>query len=104
LADTGNPCALIEAKDILGHFNLGLVPGMNTNFGPLEGGWMRVRAPAVGFDEDLIAYGSDAVAEAAAASHSDLEALAGLPLLRKFEYGGDAEFFWLRGAGASDER
>lgn len=96
LADTGNPCALIVGLEVLGQFNLGLAPGMSTNFGPLEGGWLRVQIPDLDFDESVLAYGSDAVVQAAAASHRDFAGLAGLPLLRMVEYGGDHDVFWLR--------
>ena len=77
-------------------FNLGLVPGMNTNFGPLEGGWLRVQIPEVGCDMDLLSYSSDVVAQAAIASDPTFVGLAGLPLLRMLEYGGDGDSFWVR--------
>jgi len=100
LADTGNPCALIVATDVLGRFNLGVTPGLSTNFRPLDGGWLRVQIPEINFDEDLLAYGSNAVAEAAQASHGDFEGLAGLPLLRMMEFGGDRDEFWIRAASS----
>jgi hypothetical protein len=96
LADTGNPCALIVGEALLKHFNLGLTPGMTTNFGALNGGWLRVRVSALGFEQVVLAYGSDAVLQAVQASHADLTALAGLPLLQSFEYGGDRDDLWLR--------
>lgn len=40
LADTGNPCALIGGSQVLRDCNLGVAPGMSTNFGPLDGGWL----------------------------------------------------------------
>lgn len=98
LADTGNPCALIVSLQVLQQLNVGLAPGMNTNFGPLDGGWLRVQIPELAFDESVLAYGSDAVAEAAQASHGDFAGLAGLPLLRMLVYGGDRDHFWLRPA------
>ena len=96
LVDTGNPCALIVDSAALLRFNLGVTPGLNTNFGVLDGGWLRVQIPALGFDASVLGYGSDAVAQAAQASHSDFEGLAGLPLLRMLEYGGDRDWFWIR--------
>lgn len=96
LADTGNPCSLIIGPALFDEFNLGFAPGMSSNFGPLAGGWLRIQIPVLGFDSDVLAYSGKAVAEAAAASHSDFEGLAGLPLLRMLEYGGDAEAFWIR--------
>lgn len=95
LADTGNPCALIVSTQTIGECNVGLAPGMSTNFGRLVGGWLRVRVPELSFDETILAYGSDEVVEATQASDGDLQALAGLPLLRLLEYGGDCDSFWL---------
>ncbi|MCI0358407.1 MAG: hypothetical protein L0211_07990 [Planctomycetaceae bacterium] len=69
---------------------------MSTNFGALDGGWLRVQIPELAFDATILAYGSDAVLQAAQASHSDFAGLAGLPLLRMLEYGGDRDSFWLR--------
>lgn len=96
LADTGNPCALIVGQAVLRQFNLGLTPGMSTNFGPMDGGWLRVQIPNLPLDEDVLAYGSDAVLQAVQASHIDFAALAGLPLLSMLEYGGNRDSFWMR--------
>ncbi len=96
VADTGNPCALIVDQDVLDRFNLGLLPGMNTNFGPLQGGWLRIQIVDLGFDEDVLCYGSDTVAQAARDSDPDLVGVAGLPLLSMMEYGGDGHSFWIR--------
>jgi hypothetical protein len=98
LADTGNPCALIVDAAALDPFNQGVTPGLDTNFGVFQGGWLRIQIPALGFDESVLGYGSDSAVRAAQASHLDFEGLAGLPLLRMMEYGGDAEWFWLRTA------
>jgi hypothetical protein len=95
-ADTGNPCALIISERLFEEFNLGLAPGMDSNFGRLQGGWLRVQIANMSFDEDLLGYGNDEVIKAARGSHPDFEALAGLPLLRTMEYGGDRENFWIR--------
>jgi hypothetical protein len=46
-------------------------------------------------------YASDGVATATKVSSPDFEGLAGLPLLRLVEYGGNANWFWLRAAPAS---
>jgi hypothetical protein len=96
LADTGNPCALVVGPEMMRQFNQGLAPGMSTNFGPLDGGWLQVQIPEIGFDENVLAYASDAVAHATAESHADFQALAGLPLLKRMEYGGDRDAFWVR--------
>jgi hypothetical protein len=57
-----------------------------------------VQLPELAFDEDVLAYGSDSVVEAAQASDAQFGGLAGLPLLRLMEYGGDHEHFWVRPA------
>jgi hypothetical protein len=94
--DTGNPCALIVDNATLSQFNMGLTPGISTNFGALRGGWLRMQIPALSVDQTVLAYGSDTVAHAVSASQSDFVGLAGLPLLRMVEYGGDRKEFWLR--------
>jgi hypothetical protein len=76
-------------------------PDVNTNFGLLTGGWLRLAMPDLGLVQDVIGYASDAVAAAAQASSPDFEGLVGLPLLRLVEYGGDATSFWLRLPGGS---
>jgi hypothetical protein len=96
LADTGNPCRLIVGSDMMRQFNLGLEPDVHTNFGILTGGWLRIRIVEIGFDQVIRGFGGDAVVTATQASHPDLQGLAGLPLLRMMEYGGDRQEFWVR--------
>lgn len=97
LADTGNPCAVIVDTASMLSFNLGVTQGMETNFGILNGGWMRIQIPELAFDVDVLGYSSDAVARAAKASHSEFDGLAGLPVLRLLgEYGGNSSSFWIR--------
>jgi hypothetical protein len=96
LADTGNPCALIIGMTLLQQFQVLAAPGVSTNFGDLAGGWLRIHIPDIGLEEEILAYGGDAVAGAVAASHADFEGLAGLPLLRMMEYGGDRHEFWIQ--------
>ena len=96
LADTGNPFAAIVGRSTLEAFIRADAELVKTNFGGLKGGWLQLRIPELNFDSFVLAYGSDDVEHAARASSSDLSGLAGLPLLRLFEYGGDADAFWLR--------
>ncbi len=56
LADTGNPCAIIVGVETMQQFNLGITPSMNTNFGVLEGGWLRFQIPELGLDQDVLGY------------------------------------------------
>lgn len=70
-------------------------PSAETNFGTLRGGLLRVAVPQVCEEVIVVAYASDAVFDAANASHPSLGGLAGLPLLRQFRCGGDSEQFWV---------
>jgi len=97
LVDTGNPFAIIISQANMAWLKQGDFPDTSTNFGTLEGGWLHVDIPEVGLDQDIVAYASDAVVTAAKASSPDFGGLAGLPLLRMFEYGGDANCFWISG-------
>ena len=101
LADTGNPFAIILDVARLRQFKQLDAPPLTSNFGVLEGGWLQVRIPATGVDQLVLGYGSDAVAATCRRSTPDFEGLAGLPLLRLVEYGGDAAAFWVRAASVS---
>ena len=96
LADTGNPFAIILGQSALAALKHGDIANVGTNFGTLVGGWLHVRMPELGLDRTVVSYGSDAVRSATKASCQDFEGLAGLPLLRMTEYGGDADSFWVR--------
>lgn len=98
LADTGDPCAVIIGTAHMSLMNLIPGLGLNTNFGQLAGGWLRVVIPEIGLDQQVLGYASDVVASAAQASNPDFAGLMGLPLLRMMTYGGDADWFWVRPA------
>ena len=98
VADTGNPCAVILSRAKMSQLQHLRGPILNTNFGPLGGGWLRLALPEVGLVQDLLGYASDTVVSATQLSSLDFEGLAGLPLLQLVEYGGDANWFWLRPA------
>jgi len=106
LADTGNPCELIVGPEIMRAFKRGDGPDVSTNFGPLEGGWLQIAVPELSLNRYVLGYSSEVVVRAAEQSHADFAGLAGLPLLRTMEYGGNADSFWLRQAnvGSSSER
>jgi hypothetical protein len=97
LADTGNPCGIIISQAAMANVKLQAAPDINSNFGLLEGGWVHLTMPELGLDQDLVDYACDAVVSAAKVSSPDFEGLAGLPFLRLLEYGGDADWFWIRG-------
>jgi hypothetical protein len=101
LADTGNPFAIVISAANMANLKLKSAPDVNTNFGSLEGGWVHLGMPEFGLDTDMIGYASDAVVLSTQISSTDFHGLAGLPLLRLLEYGGDAASFWLRAASAS---
>ena len=96
LADTGNPCAIIIAQTALAKLMQRAAPDVQSNFGLLQGGWVQLSMPELGLDQDIVGFASDAVVTAAKMSSADFEGLAGLPFLRLLEYGGDADWFWLR--------
>jgi hypothetical protein len=101
LADTGNPCAIIIGSQQMAALKTGDGPDVTTNFGLLEGGWLQLAMPELGLNQPVLGYAGDAVLAAAQASHADFDGLAGLPLLRLAEYGGDANWFWVRKGGVS---
>lgn len=96
VADTGSPYALVIGTDVIREFHFREAADVFGNFGWLEGGWMKLSIPGVEWTGQCIAYGSDAVVESTRKSSSRFDGLFGLPLLRKFEYGGNASWFWLR--------
>jgi hypothetical protein len=98
VADTGNPSALIIGQAAMTDLTLIPTSTVTSNFGPLAGGWLSVHMPELGVDQDLLGYASDRIVTSVQASHPDFEGLAGLPLLRLMEYGGDADWFWVRPA------
>jgi len=65
LADTGNPYALIINSREMQRLRLLNGADVNTNFGLLEGGWLRVVIPEISFDRQVFGYGSDEVVAAA---------------------------------------
>jgi len=96
MVDTGSPCALIVSPDTLLGCQYRGAPPKGSNFGLLAGGWIRVVIGDLSLDAKVLAYASDNVVAAAKESHRDFSGLIGLPLLRMVEYGGNADWFWMR--------
>ena len=96
LADTGSPCAIIVGLADLNLLVHAGAAGVNSNFGFLTGGWLELQMPELGLVQPIHGYGSDSVLQAVQRDSSDFSGLVGLPLLRLLEYGGDADWFWLR--------
>jgi hypothetical protein len=96
VADTGNPFAVILGQADSTLLVQAPAASRNTNFGLLAGGWLELNMPELGLTTAVLGYASDAVFQAVQADSPDFAGLAGLPLLRMVEYGGDAVAFWLR--------
>jgi hypothetical protein len=96
LADTGNPCSLIISVAMFAKLCWRQSAATESNFGTLDGGWLRIVVPELEFDEKVLAYANDAVVSVVQKSDAGFAGLVGLPLLRLMEYGGDAETFWIR--------
>jgi len=96
LVDTGNPCAIIVDSQTMNSMRWRQTVGTDSNFGHLDGGWLRIAIPELEFDVKLLGFANDAVANVVKRSDSEFGGLIGLPFLRLFEYGGDAGRFWIR--------
>jgi len=96
LVDTGNPCAIIVGTETMQAVRWRDSVSTDSNFGPLEGGWLRIAIPELAFDEKTLGYANDLVVNVVRRSDPGFAGLVGLPLLRMLEYGGDAGRFWIR--------
>jgi hypothetical protein len=96
LADTGSPFALILGDNLLRRLKHGPAQPPTTHTSLVGGGVVRLAIPDIGLDVLMIAYASDVIVGDARVSSPDFGGLAGLPFLRMMEYGGDADWFWIR--------
>ena len=96
IADIGSPFAIVIGADNLADFSFGAGIHVNLNFRFLESAWLHLAMPEFGLDSLILGYGSDEILDSTWADHPDFEGLAGLPLLRLLEYGGNADGFWTR--------
>jgi hypothetical protein len=96
LVDTGNPCAIIIDLGTMETLRWRDSGSARSNFGSLEGGWLRVAIPELGFDEKTLGYANDSVVSVVKRSEANFAGLVGLPLLRMLEYGGNDGWFWVR--------
>jgi hypothetical protein len=96
LVDTGNPCAIIMDATTMQSLRWRESVSTDSNFGPLEGGWLRIAIPELGFDVKTLGYANDSVVKVVKRSDPGFGGLVGLPLLRMLEYGGDGGWFWVR--------
>ena len=98
LADTGSGYPVIVGRewfDRLVNHRRRVAP-IHTNLGPLTEGWFHLYMPEFGLNQLVLAYRGPDIAESLAAENPDLHGLAGLPILRLGEYGGNATEFWFR--------
>ena len=94
--DTGNPCAIIIDAEMMQTMRWRESSSAQSNFGSLDGGWLRVAIPELEFDVKLLGHANDSVVDVARRSDAKFVGLAGLPLLRMLEYGGNGGFFRIR--------
>src|SRR5262245_41753119 len=95
LADTGSPCPVILGLADMALLLRASAAPLSTNFGILSGAWFELHMPELGLSQQVLGYGSDSVLQAVQGDSPDFAGLAGLPLLRLVEYGGDNSAFWL---------
>jgi len=96
LVDTGNPCAIIVSQGTMELLRWRDSGSTRSNFGALEGGWLRLAIPDIGFDVKILGYANDSVVNVVKRSDERFAGLVGLPLLRMLEYGGNDGWFWVR--------
>jgi len=96
VVDTGNPCAIIVDEKSLGALRWRESLRVDSNFGSLASGWVRVSVPEISFDQKLLCYANDAIVRTVKRSDMRFDGLVGLPLLRMMTYGGNEGFFWIR--------
>ena len=95
VADTGSPFALIVGTNVMDQFRVRSGPAIETNFGTIVGGFLHVKIPDTRLDENVLGHAGDSVVHAVQASAPVFDGVAGLPLLRRLQYGGDADKFWI---------
>ena len=96
VVNTGSPCAIIIDEATMRSLRRRESVTRDSNFGPLEGGWLQIAIPELGFDAQTLGYASDSVVNVVRRSDPAFAGLVGLPLLRMLEYGGDGGRFWIR--------
>jgi hypothetical protein len=96
LVDTGNPCAIIIDTANMQLLRWRESVFVDSNFGLLEGGWLRIAIADFTFDVKTLGYANDSVVSVVKRSHPGFSGLVGLPFLRMLEYGGNGGYFWIR--------
>lgn len=96
LADTGSPCGVILSPELFDRLVVTYTRAVQSNFGPMQAGWVRLYSRELGLVELVEAFRSESAVRASARSHADFQGTVGLPVLRLAEYGGDHDSFWIR--------
>ena len=96
LVDTGAAQAIILQQELFERLVIRKTRNIKTNFGDMQGGWIRLNSTELGLVEVVEAFGCDEMARSAMRSSLSFSGVAGLPILRLMEYGGNHDSFWIR--------
>ncbi|MFO0802918.1 MAG: hypothetical protein U0791_07320 [Gemmataceae bacterium] len=96
LADTGCAQAIVVQQELFERLVIRPTRNIRTNFGDMQGGWIRLHATELGLVELVEAFGCDEMARSAMRSSLDFVGVVGLPVLRLMDYGGNYDSFWIR--------
>ncbi len=95
VVDTACPVAFILPPEDLQEFSFGVSSPVSTNLGILQAEWLYLAMPEFALDGLMVGYVSEAI-NSVRLDHPDFAGLAGLPLLRLFDYAGNGDDFWIR--------
>ncbi len=96
LADTGASQGIVVQQELFERLVIRKTRNIDTNFGVMQGGWIRLHSTELGLVELVEAFGCDEMAKSAMRSSLDFSGVVGLPVLRLMEYGGNDDSFWIR--------
>ena len=96
LADTGSAQAIVLQQELFERLVIRKTRNIQTNFGEMQGGWIRLHSSGLGLVEVVEAFGCDEMARSAMRSSLSFSGVVGLPVLRLMEYGGNYDSFWIR--------
>ena len=96
IADTGCPFDLIVDVATVTRFTDSAMTKLGSTYGTLLGGWVDTFVRELGLNARVLAYGNDSLVQEAKLDSNDFAGLIGLPFLRLLEYGGDADWLWIR--------
>jgi len=100
IADTGCPFDLIVDVATITRFFDSAITRIGSSYGVLTGGWVGVFIQELGLNIRVLGYGNDPLIQEVRLDSTDFAGLIGLPFLRMMEYGGNADWFWIRPAQA----